>query len=108
MAGKVGPTTWLLTLTIQIVSYVRQSFSFALVGVPLSVVGNSIIQGIEFRVDELLAEVAERRGFEVEEIRMVRTKRVGNSIIDSTVRNGNGLNHKAKTQLYDAALVLRS
>ena len=70
------------------------------------VVGNSIIQGIEFRVDQVLAELAEGRGLVVEDIILVRKKRVGNSIIDSTVRNGNG-SHKKRTQLYDAAVILR-
>jgi len=71
------------------------------------VVGNSIIQGIEFRVDELLAELAERLGFTIENIHIVRNKRVGNSIIDSSVRNGTGNGHRQKTQLYDAAVILR-
>ncbi len=72
------------------------------------VVGNSIIQGIEFKVDQLLAELAERRGLAVEEVRLVRTKRVGNSIIGSSVRNGGGGGLPAKTQLYDAAVILRA
>jgi SAM-dependent methyltransferase len=71
------------------------------------VVGNSIIQGIEFKVDELLAELAETRGLTVEEVLMVRKKRVGNSIIDSAVRNGHTTPHKGRTQLYDAAVILR-
>ena len=71
------------------------------------VVGNSIIQGIEFKVDHILAELAERRGLLVDGIRIVRTKRVGNSIIDSSVRNGNGA-HAHPTQLYDAAVILRA
>jgi SAM-dependent methyltransferase len=71
------------------------------------VVGNSIIQGMEFRVDHLLAQVAERSSIEVEDVRVVRTKRVGNSIIDSTVRNGQANGHGQKTQLYDAAVILR-
>jgi SAM-dependent methyltransferase len=71
------------------------------------VVGNSIIQGVEFKVDELLAELAETRGLTVEEVLMVRKKRVGNSIIDSAVRNGHAAPHKGRTQLYDAAVILR-
>ena len=71
------------------------------------VVGNSIIQGIEFKVDRLLGDLAERRGFKVEDIRIVRTKRVGNSIIDSSVRNGRGDGQKHQTRLYDAAVILR-
>lgn len=72
------------------------------------VVGNSIIQGIEFKVDELLAEVAERKGLTLEEIRIVRKKRVGNSIITSSVRNGASGGLTSKTQLYDAAVILRA
>jgi DNA modification methylase len=71
------------------------------------VIGNSIIQGIEFPVDRLMAQMAENEGLTVEELRIVRTKRVGNSIIDSAVRNGNDNGHRDKTQLYDAALILR-
>lgn len=72
------------------------------------VVGNSIIQGIEFKVDELLAELAERWGLTVEEVRLVRKKRVGNSIIDSPVRNGRENGDKHKAQLYDAAVILHA
>ena len=72
------------------------------------VVGNSIIQGVEFRVDDLLAQMAERHGLEVEGIHIVRAKRVGSSIIDSSVRNGHENRDKRKTQLYDSALLLRA
>lgn len=71
------------------------------------VIGNSIIQGMEFAVDQLLAQMAERQNLTVEEIRIVRKKRVGNSIIDSSVRNGERSGHRGKTQLYDAAVILR-
>lgn len=72
------------------------------------VVGNSIIQGIEFKVDHLLAQMAEQRGLYAEDIQIVRTKRVGNSIIDSSVRNGDASGAKRPTQLYDAAVILRA
>jgi hypothetical protein len=72
------------------------------------VVGNSIIQGIEFQVDQLLAELAERQGLTAEDVRLVRKKRVGSSIIASSVRNGRDRAHKHKTQLYDAAVILRA
>ncbi len=71
------------------------------------VVGNSIIQGIEFRVDQLLAQLGEQNGLNVEGIHIVRTKRVGSSIIDSSVRNGDANGHRETTKLYDAALILR-
>jgi hypothetical protein len=72
------------------------------------VVGNSIIQGVEFKVDHLLAQIAERRGLAVEDIRIVRTKRVGTSIVGSSVRNNDGNGGKKAGQLYDAAVVLRA
>jgi len=76
-------------------------------GRAIVVVGNSIIQGIEFKVDELFAQLSETHHFTFEEIVHVRKKRVGNSIIDSSVRNGHKVPHKGRTQLYDAAVVLR-
>jgi hypothetical protein len=72
------------------------------------VVGNSIIQGVEFKVDHLLAEMAERQGMSVDSIHIVRTKRVGNSIIGSSVRNDENNGHREDIQLYDAAVVLRA
>lgn len=72
------------------------------------VVGNSIIQGVEFKVDHLLAQMAERQGMSVDNIHIVRTKRVGNSIIGSSVRNVESNGKKANAQLYDAAVVLRA
>jgi SAM-dependent methyltransferase len=71
------------------------------------VVGNSIIQGIEFRIDQMLAQLAERHGLKTEGIHLVRNKRVGSSIIDSSVRNGDVNGHREKTQLYDAAVVVK-
>lgn len=76
-------------------------------GHPVVVLGNSIIQGIEFPVDRLFAELADRHDLKVEDIRIVRRKRVGNSIIDSSVRNGQQDGRGKKTQLYDAAVILR-
>ncbi len=76
-------------------------------GVAVIVVGNSIIQGIEFKVDQLVASLGAMHGFKVEGIQIVRTKRTGNSIIDSSVRNGDTNGHRDKTQLYDAAVILR-
>lgn len=82
------------------------------------VIGNSIIQGMEFRVDQLLAQMAERDGLAVDDIHIVRSKRTGTSIIDSSVRIGDGRisdgrisdgdNHRQQTHLYDAAVVLRA
>jgi hypothetical protein len=76
-------------------------------GYAVIVVGNSIIQGIDFRVDHLMAQMAERHGLHVDDVRVVRTKRVGNSIIDSSVRNGTGDGQGKGIRLYDAAVILR-
>jgi DNA modification methylase len=76
-------------------------------GAAIIVVGNSIIQGVEFKVDQLLASLGVMQGLKVEAIHIVRTKRTGNSIIDSSVRNGDTNGHRGKTQLYDAAVILR-
>ncbi|TMB99877.1 MAG: site-specific DNA-methyltransferase [Chloroflexi bacterium] len=98
-----------------VATYLNDSFRFtkslrrhlAVGGHAVIVIGNSIIQGIEFPVDRLLAQMSEQNGLHVEDIHIVRTKRVGNSIIDSSVRNGDVNGHRGKTQLYDAAVVLR-
>ena len=74
-------------------------------GRAIVVVGNSIIQGFELRVDQLLGELAETRGFKVDEIRIVRRKRTGSSIIGSNVRSEAGA--ASATLLYDAAVVLQ-
>jgi hypothetical protein len=72
-------------------------------GVGVIVIGNSIIQGIEFKVDEFLAELAESEGLIAETIHPIRQKRVGASITQSSVRRGkpNG------ATLYESALIVR-
>ncbi|MCY3762155.1 MAG: hypothetical protein OXH50_12970, partial [Gemmatimonadetes bacterium] len=68
------------------------------------VIGNNILQGIEFRTDSLFAEIAETEGFEVVDLHEVRSKRTGNSIVNSSVRTGTV---KQKTRLYETAVELR-
>ncbi len=70
------------------------------------VVGNSFIQGKEFAVDQLLAEMAVRHGLSVAGIEVVREKRVGNSIIRSSVRD-EAASTLTQAKLYDAAVILR-
>jgi hypothetical protein len=67
------------------------------------VVGNSILQGIEIPVDKLLAELAERHGLISEKIHVIRQKRVGASIVSSSVRQG----AKTTARLYESAVILR-
>jgi len=72
-------------------------------GVGVIVVGNSIIQGMEIKVDEILGEIASHHGFHVEGIPRIRDKRVGASITGSSVRRG----VRNNATLYESAVILR-
>jgi hypothetical protein len=72
-------------------------------GLGVIVIGNSIIQGIEFKVDEFLAEIAESKGLKAEEVRPIRQKRVGASITQSSVRRGK----RNGATLYESAVIVR-
>ncbi len=67
------------------------------------VLGNSILQGIEVRTDEIFAEIAGLCGLRVEAIHLLRTKRTGSSIINSTVRASGA---PGKAALYESAVEL--
>ena len=69
----------------------------------LVVVGNSILQGVPIPTDQFLARIAESRGFEIVDIHVPRQARVGNSIINSSVRAGK-TNGRA---LYESIVELR-
>lgn len=69
------------------------------------VIGNNILQGIEFQTDKLFAEIAEQEGFEIIALHEVRKKRTGNSIVNSSVRNGTVTQ---RTRLYETAVELRA
>ncbi len=73
-------------------------------GRALVVIGNSVVQGHEVRTDEVWADIARSNavGLRVQSIDVVRKKRVGNSIINSSVRNGAARGVK----LYEAILTL--
>jgi excisionase family DNA binding protein len=73
-------------------------------GLVVVVIGNNILQGIEFKTDEYFARIAERAGFRLEGIHVVRKKRTGSSIVNSSVRAGVV---KKKTALYETAVELR-
>ncbi len=66
-------------------------------------VGNSIIQGHEIKVEQVLARMGKDRGFELDRIEMLRTKRVGASITKSTVRRG----ETSSASLYESAVILK-
>ena len=67
------------------------------------VVGNSILQGVEIPIDNVLADLAGRHGLRTTGIYVVRQKRVGASIVASSVRQG----VKTTASLYESAVVLR-
>jgi len=73
-------------------------------GLVIVVIGNNIVQGIEFRTDQVLARIAERWGLQLVDIHRVRRKRTGSSIINSSVRQGNA---GGKVELYESAVELR-
>ena len=68
------------------------------------VIGNNILQGIEFKTDRIFAEIAETEGFELVDIHLVRSKRTGNSVVNSPVRVGKV---SQRTRLYETAVELR-
>lgn len=67
------------------------------------VIGNSIIQGHEIKVEQILARLGSHHGFNLDRIEMLRTKRVGASITKSTVRRG----ETSQASLYESAVILR-
>lgn len=69
----------------------------------LVVIGNSIVQGVPVPTDQFLAAIARRQGLTVAEIHMPRATRVGNSIVNSSVRAGNG----NASKLYEAVVEIR-
>ena len=71
-------------------------------GTAVVVVGNSIVQGREIKVEERLCEIAELRSLSVVSVTKLR-ERVGSSIINSGAR----LDAKGQLSLYDVAVTLR-
>jgi excisionase family DNA binding protein len=74
-------------------------------GIAVVVIGNNILQGIEFPTDRFFSEIAEKSGFEVVALHEVRSKRTGNSILNSSVRSGTV---RQRTKLYETAVELRA
>ena len=71
-------------------------------GTAVVVVGNSMVQGREVKVEGWLGGIAELRGLVVLDVVRLRD-RVGSSIVNSGAR----LRGKSKSALYDAAVVIR-
>ncbi len=72
-------------------------------GVGVIVIGNSIIQGLEIKVERILGEIAVQQGFELEGTPCIRDKRVGASVTQSSVRRG----LPTKATLYESAVIIR-
>jgi DNA modification methylase len=73
-------------------------------GVAVVVLGNSIIQGVEVQTDQIFGQIAALCGLSFEKTILLRNKRTGSSIIQSSVRVDKA---KQKTVLYESAIVLR-
>ncbi|HEY6352386.1 MAG TPA: hypothetical protein VI636_23560 [Candidatus Angelobacter sp.] len=72
--------------------------------VAIIVLGNSIIQGVEVRTDDFFGRIGELAGLKFENNHLLRKKRTGSSIIQSSVRVDQAA---AKTVLYESAIALR-
>ena len=72
--------------------------------VSIIVLGNSIIQGIEVKTDYFFGKIGELTGLKFEQNHLLRNKRTGSSIIQSSVRVEEA---KEKTVLYESGIVLR-
>jgi DNA modification methylase len=73
-------------------------------GTALVVIGNSILQGVTIPTDEYFSKIAESVGLEAVEIHIPRSKRIGNSIIQSGVRVGKAMKGQ---RLYEAIVELK-
>ena len=71
-------------------------------GTGVIVVGNSILQGINIKVQDILGDIADMCGFKLEGIYRLRNKRVGDSITGSSVRGAS-----SKARLDESAVVVR-
>jgi SAM-dependent methyltransferase len=72
-------------------------------GLGVVVIGNSIIQGIDIRTERLLGEIAVMQGLLLEGVYCIRNKRVGASITQSSVRQG----ERSKATLSEFAVIVR-
>jgi len=72
-------------------------------GAAVFVLGNSIVQGVHLATDRYFGQIGEICGLTLEDIHVLREKRIGNSVVNSSVRNG----ETTKATLYETAVVLR-
>jgi len=71
-------------------------------GTGVIVVGNSILQGVNIPVQDVIRDIAEMRGLSVEGVYCLRNKRVGDSITTSSIRSGG-----SKATLDESAIVVK-
>lgn len=106
-AGAYGGPGWANYVT----AYFNDSYRFLAIlkrvlkrkGAGVIVIGNSIIQGMEIKVDKILGEVAVQQGFKLEGTPCLRDKRVGASITQSSVRRG----LRTNATLYESAVIIQ-
>ncbi|MBI5829493.1 MAG: hypothetical protein HZB20_08140 [Chloroflexi bacterium] len=72
-------------------------------GVGVIVIGNSIIQGINIRTETILGEIGAMQGLTLEGVQCIREKRVGASITQSSVRQG----ERSDATLSESAVIVR-
>lgn len=69
------------------------------------VIGNNIVQGVHIETERFLAEIAGLHGFRLQEMHLVRKKRTGSSIVNSSVRVGQ---NEERVELNETAVELRA
>jgi hypothetical protein len=72
-------------------------------GVGVVVIGNSIIQGINIETENIMGEIGSIQGLILEGVHCIREKRVGASITQSSVRQG----ERNKATLSESAVIIR-
>jgi hypothetical protein len=73
-------------------------------GTAIIVLGNSIIQGVEVKTDYFFGKIAELSGLKFEDTLLLRKKRTGSSIIQSSVRVDKAAQ---RVVLYESGIILR-
>lgn len=94
-----------------VATYFNDSYRFMAVlkrvlarhGVGVVVIGNSIIQGIDIRTEQLFGDIGIMHGLALEGVHRIRDKRVGASMTQSSVRQGS----RTQATLSEFALVVR-
>ncbi len=73
-------------------------------GVAIIVLGNSVLQGVEVKTEHIFGRIGELNGLQFADTVVLRKKRTGSSIINSSVRVDAA---PRRAVLYEAAIILR-